>query len=201
MTGEPTGAKRVAIVLLDGFSDWEIGLFAAAARAWIGATVRHVTPGGAPVRSMGGLVVASDGAVEALAPGDHDALLLIGSSAWESPEAPDLRDVIADDLAAGRPVGAICGGTVALARAGLLRGRRHTSNAPDYLSGLVPDYGGAETYRDTPRAVVDGSLVTAPGTAPVSFAAALVDLIWPGHPVAGQLRTLMAAEHADPDGG
>lgn len=40
----------------------------------------------------------------------------------------------------GAVVGAICAGTIAAARAGLLDGRPHTSNGLDFLKHWVKDY-------------------------------------------------------------
>lgn len=186
--------KRIAVVLLDEFADWEHGLFAAAARAWMGARVDHYTPGGRAVRSMGGLSVTPEAALETLVPDQFDALAVIGSSSWEASDAPDIGVLLRSALSEGRPVGAICGGTLAAARAGVLEGRRHTSNAADYLRQHVPDYDGS-LYVDSPRAVVDGKLVTAPGTAPASFATGLLGLIWPDHPLLAELAAMISAEH------
>lgn len=186
--------KRIAVVLLNEFADWELGIFAAASRAWLGACVDHYTPGGRAVRSMGGLNVTPEAALEALAPDQFDALAVIGSSGWEAADAPDLGAVIRSALSSGRPVGAICGGTLAVARASVLEARRHTSNGADYLRDHVPTYDGTQ-YVNSPRAVVDGGLVTAPGSAPASFATGLLGLIWPDHPVVGELATMIAAEH------
>lgn len=186
--------KRIAIVLIDEFADWELGLFAAAARAWLGSSIDHYTPGGRVVRSMGGLSVTPEAALEDLVLEDFDALAVIGSSGWEAPDAPDLGPILRAALLAERPVGAICGGTLAVARAGVLNERRHTSNAADYLRDHVPNYDDA-LYVETPRAVVDGGLVTAPGSAPASFATGLLGLIWPDHPVVGELSAMISAEH------
>jgi putative intracellular protease/amidase len=194
MKGQDMTDKRIAVILLDAFADWEVGLFAAAARAWLGARVDHHAPGGRVVRSMGGLTVTPDAPLETLAVADFDALCVIGSSGWEAPDAPDIGAAVRNMLAAGRPVGAICGGTLAAGRAGVLNRRRHTSNAAGYLGDRLSDYDGSH-YVDTPRAVVDGGLVTAPGSAPGSFATSLLGLIWPDHPLVGELATMLAAEH------
>jgi putative intracellular protease/amidase len=53
-----------------------------------------------------------------------------------------------------------------VARAGLIQGRRHTSNGRAYLEAHVPDYRDGEHYVDTP-AVRDRGLVTASGLADV----------------------------------
>ena len=64
--------------------------------------------------------------------------------------------------------------TVAVARVGLLRGRRHTSNALDYLRKYAPGYSDAEHYVDAP-AVRDRKLITASGLADVEFARELFE--------------------------
>jgi len=63
--------------------------------------------------------------------------------------------------------------TVAITHAGLLRGRRHTSNGRKYLEQKVPGYSGAADYVEAP-AVRDGGLITASGLADVEFAAELM---------------------------
>lgn len=72
------------------------------------------------------------------------------------------------------PIAAICAATVALARIGLLRGRRHTSNGLTYLKAHVPDYAEAAHYVDAP-AVRDRGLITASGLADVEFARELFE--------------------------
>ncbi len=59
--------------------------------------------------------------------------LTTGSSWWvrrsgKAPARLHLRALCHDALGRGIAVGAICGATLALARAGLLAGRAHTSN-------------------------------------------------------------------------
>ncbi len=66
------------------------------------------------------------------------------------------------------PIAAICAATVAIARIGLLKGRRHTSNGLEYLRALVPGYADAEHYVDAP-AVRDRRLITASGLADIEF--------------------------------
>jgi putative intracellular protease/amidase len=186
--------KRIAIVLIDAFADWEVGLFAAAARSWFGGGIRHFTPGGRPVRSMGGLSVTPEAALESLDVEKVDALVLIGSDGWQAADAPDLGAPVRAALGRGIPVGAICGATLAVARSGVLSERRHTSNARDFLTQNVPGYE-ASHYVETPKAVADGGLVTAPGSAPVTFALALLGLLWPGHTGIDELAVMIGAEH------
>jgi putative intracellular protease/amidase len=67
------------------------------------------------------------------------------------------------------PLAAICAATTAIVRAGLIPGRRHTSNGLEYLKKQVPNYTDAALYADAP-AVRDRGLVTASGLADVEFA-------------------------------
>lgn len=77
-------------------------------------------------------------------------------------------------------MGGICAGTLALARAGLFAKVAHTSNDRDRVATLVPEYQGKEHYRDVQRAVVDGGIIPAPGSAPGTFAAEFLRTLHPG---------------------
>jgi putative intracellular protease/amidase len=127
-----------------------------------------LTPG--PVRSMGGLAVQPSRVLADLDPGDVALLLLPGGDRWErEPLEPVLGATLGTLDDAGVPLAAICGATIAIARAGLIRGRRHTSNGLDYLRQHVPAYADAELYVDQP-AVRDRGLITASGLSDVEFA-------------------------------
>jgi putative intracellular protease/amidase len=94
-------------------------------------------------------------------------LILPGGDAWEKGGNQEAVEKAAEFLAMGIPVAAICAATLALARAGFLDNRLHTSNAPDYLRAT--GYRGHSLYRRIP-AIADGNLITASGAAPVDFA-------------------------------
>lgn len=72
------------------------------------------------------------------------------------------------------PIAAACAATTVLARAGLLRGRRHTSNSLMYLEMMVPGYAGQSDYGDAP-AVTDGRITTASGLGAVDFTMSLLE--------------------------
>ena len=63
-------------------------------------------------------------------------------------------------LSSGALVCAICGATAALAGAGLLDNRPHTSNGPGFLEMFSPGYKGQDFYIDKPS-VADNNLITA----------------------------------------
>ena len=70
----------------------------------------------------------------------------------------------------------------------------HTSNAPDFLAG-AEGYAGQAHYRDTPQAVRDGRLITAPGSAPMTFAAEIYRALGLGGDELDQYVLLFGAEH------
>ena len=96
-------------------------------------------------------------------------LILPGGDTWLEPVHGAVRAKAVELLAAGVPVAAICGATLALADAGLLDDRAHTSNAPEFLRRFCPGYAGGRHYRDE-AAVSDANVITAGGTAPLEFA-------------------------------
>jgi putative intracellular protease/amidase len=157
----------IVTILTEGFADWETGVLNGVAVGFYKATALYATPGGKPVTSTGGMKVNPDLALEDVDVNALDAIVVCGGAIWQTPEAPDLTDVLQRAHEAGKVIGAICDGTVATARTGLLDNVAHTSNGVGYLDGT--GYKGKSHYRDVPHAVADKRIVTAAATAPVSF--------------------------------
>jgi putative intracellular protease/amidase len=185
---------RLAIVLTDGFADWEVAQLTASARSYFGFDVVIATPDGAEVRSMGGMRVASDTVAENLHANAFDGLVLCGGTIWETEKAPDLKPVINDFTTHGKLVAGICGATLALARAGALNATDHTSNAADFIAS-APGYAGQAHYKDSPQAVRAGKLVTAPGSAPMTFAAEIYRALGHAGDDLDQYVLMFGAEH------
>lgn len=162
-------------ILTPGYADWETALLNAGAREYYHIDTRFATPGGEPVTSAGGLRIVPNLAVEDIEIDRVDAIVVNGGTIWSSPDSPDLSQLLRDAHAAGKTVGGICDGVVALARAGLLDHVRHTANGPESLPPT--GYAGAAHYDGSSRAVLDRNIVTAPGTAPVSFMGAVLEAL------------------------
>lgn len=159
---------RLAIVLYEGFADWECALLMAAARTHLGVDIEVATADGAPVTSMGGLDVSAHLSIDALDPAGFDGLVICGGSVWETDTVLDLSATIRAFDRDKRLVAAICGGVNALATSGLLDGIAHTANSAESLLALS-GYHGRQHYCDQPQALRSGHVVTAAGTAPISF--------------------------------
>jgi putative intracellular protease/amidase len=188
--------KRIVTVLTEGYADWEIGLLTAAARGFYGIEILHAGPGGRPLVSAGGLRVTPDIAIEAIDLKTTDALIIGGGGIWQSGEAPDLSALLGRANAAGVLVGGICDGTRALAKAGLLDQTGHTSNSAENL--IETGYAGAAFYWDVPYAVAVDGIVTAPGTAPVSFMSEIITGLGLGDGNLAFYTGLHSAEHRRP---
>ena len=186
---------KVVAFFQPGWADWEAGSVLALLREYFGATVSIATPDGRSQISIGGVRAAADAAFADIGPGDADIFLAIGSAAWPAFHDAAFFNLLREALAADRIVGAICAATVATARAGLFEGRAHTSNGRDWLAGHAPGYAGFEGYVDTSRAVTDGRLVSAPGSAPGTFTSAILRLTAPDHAAAiDENEAMMARE-------
>jgi putative intracellular protease/amidase len=163
-------SPAVHVLVFNGFADWEPAHALAELRRWGKRSVVAVGFDLEVVTSMGGLRVIPDRALNAIRPSEVEILILPGGDFWESPyPQAELNKVLNELIAAGIPIAAICAGTLALARAGLLNDRRHTSNMPGYIVNHSPDYSGAPLYEPVP-AVNDRGVITASGLAPVEFA-------------------------------
>lgn len=173
-----TETRTVHLAAFDTMADWEFGYLT----AHLANGQHQKRPGGlriatvglttAPIRTMGGLQVLPDLALDQLDSAASAMLVLPGGETWESGANAAYVEKAVAFLGAGMPVAAICGATFALAAAGVLDARPHTSNDPAYLA--ASGYAGAKHYVAEP-AVLDGDLVTASGVAPVHFARAVFE--------------------------
>jgi transcriptional regulator GlxA family with amidase domain len=154
------------ILLFDGFDEldalgpWEV--LGGLAQLREDVTARLVTLEGArEVRADHGAVISADGALSER----PDVLLVPGGGwfdrtpegAWAQAQRGDIPAAIAARHAAGTTVASVCTGALLLARAGILDGRRATTNpgALDDLRG----YGTIDVFEA--RVVDDGDILTA----------------------------------------
>lgn len=163
----------VHLFVFDSMADWE----AAYAIAAINNPQFQLVPGRFqvttvgesldPVTTMGGMRIQPDMTLSQLSPVASSLLILPGGEQWTNGGNWLALEKTRSFISVGVPVAAICAATLALARAGLLDNRRHTSNDREYLVGS--GYQGANHYCEVP-AVTDKNVITASGLAPVDFA-------------------------------
>jgi putative intracellular protease/amidase len=184
---------RIVTILTPGFADWETALLNAGARDYYRVETSFASPDGQPITSAGGMRVMPDMAVGEIDVANVDAVLVNGGRIWSTPSAPDFSALLRAAHGQGKTVGGICDGVLALARAGLLDRVRHTANGPESL----PDtgYAGTAHFIGSPRAVLDRRIVTAPGTAPVSFMGAVLEALGLRNGDLDFYLGLYAAEH------
>ena len=193
-----TASKTIGLLFIEGYADWEYGLLAASAVEWFGLKAVSLSPHASPLTSIGGLRLMAERTAQPDANADLDAIAVIGSDGWASKDAPDVSPLLLAVARRGGVVGGICAGTLALARAGLFEGVGHTSNGRDWILGHEPAYVGAGGYRDVPHAVADGRIVSAPGSAPGTFAVAFLEALLPENTEQfGQMRAMFAREYGD----
>jgi putative intracellular protease/amidase len=190
--------KTIGFVFIPGIADWEYGLLSASAVEWFGAKAVSLSPDGKAVKSASGFNLTPDRAADAADNSDLDAVAVIGSDGWAAEGAPDVSGLLQAVGKRDGVVGGICAGTLALARAGLFEGAAHTSNGRDWILRHLPDYAGRENYSDVPHAVADGRIVSAPGSAPGTFALAFLGALYPDKSAElAEMRSMFAREYAD----
>jgi putative intracellular protease/amidase len=127
---------------------------------------------------MGGLRVIPEIALCDFVPEAAAILILPGGDAWMEGEVSKVSEVTNAMVKAGQPVAAICAATLALAHAGLLDNRWHTSNGRGFIQKYVDKYRGQSMYRAS-QAVSDRLVITANGLAPFAFAAEIFRTLAP----------------------
>nr|WP_269475940.1 DJ-1/PfpI family protein [Serratia surfactantfaciens] len=190
--GDSSVAKKVAIVLTSGFADWEYALIAGVGGPFYGLEVAFFAPEAGKLRSQGGLTVEVARGVTELADWRPEVLVVVGGTLWETERAPDISALLNEQLQRGATVAGICGGTLALARAGLLNGRAHTSNDAEFLTRHVAGYTGQRRFVASAAAVADDRVITAP----VSFTTAVFRAAGLDEETLRQFSAMLAAEHA-----
>jgi putative intracellular protease/amidase len=184
--------KPITIVLTEVYSDWEIAALSGAGRAFYGADIRFVSPDGGTLTSAAGLSVANTAKFQAPFGG---VVVVCGSPVFEDDAPADISAQLLQAQKAGCIIAGICGGTIALARTGMLNDVKHTSNRPGYLEEHAAGYAGSENYVNKPKAIRAGNIITAPAPAPASFAAEVLAAAGLDPEKVAELKSMLAAEH------
>src|SRR5262249_45241850 len=139
--------NTVYVLIRSGYADWEPASAIAELRRTFGFSVRAVGLTSETVVSMGGFKIVPDFALAEFQPESASMLILPGGDSWMNGEVAEVSKAVRAMIASGRPVAAICAATLALAQAGLLDDRLHTSNGRDFIGKYVPQYRGQKLYQ------------------------------------------------------
>ncbi len=170
----------VYVYVLDTLADWELGYVAAELNSGrffkSGAprvSLKTLGCSKEPIKTMGGMTITPDCVIGDIATDESSVLLLPGADTWSDPKHGAIIEKAGEFLASGATVCAICGATAALANAGLLDNRPHTSNGPGFLEMMCPSYKGQGFYVDEPSAA-DDNLITAGCTGALPWAKRII---------------------------
>jgi putative intracellular protease/amidase len=94
---------------------------------------------------------------------------LPGGNKWEEGGNTEITELIKDTFRSGKIIAAICAATTFLAKQGLYRDVKHTSNGLEYLKKQVPEYADYGLYVNEP-CVSDKNIITSNGAAMIEFA-------------------------------
>jgi 4-methyl-5(b-hydroxyethyl)-thiazole monophosphate biosynthesis len=167
-----TDSVTVVVPILPGFEEIEaVAIIDVLRRAEIRVLVASSAPG--PVRGSHDIELAADTALAEVSVDAVDMIALPGGmpGAANLARDPEVQRLVRELAAAGKYTCAVCAAPIALAAAGVHRGKRVTC-----YPGFEDQLAGGTVVED--RVVVDGTLVTSrgPGTA-VEFALALVGIL------------------------
>ena len=173
--------KQVYVYLLDTLADWELGYVLSGLNSdqFFKAdhpklSMKTVSLSKYPIKTLGGITILPDGLIDEIIIDADTFLLLPGAYTWDDPKHLPIIEKAKQLLAVGGTVAAICGATGALANAGLLDNRPHTSNAVEYLEMVSPLYNGQSHYQ-IERAYMDHNLITASAAGALLWARYIIE--------------------------
>ncbi len=171
----------VYVYVLDTLADWELGYVTAELNSGRffkkdapRVSLKTVSYSKEPIHTMGGMTIIPDCLIDDIAASETSMLLLPGADTWNDPKHGAIIEKASELLSLGAVVCAICGATTALANAGLLDKRPHTSNGQGFLEMFSPGYKGQRFYVDKPS-VADNNLITAGCTGSLLWAKQIIE--------------------------
>src|SRR5258705_575647 len=160
---------KAYFLVFDGLADWELAHALCEINRSGRFEVVSVGFSKEPVTTMGGLKLRPDITLDEVTSSGVRIFMLPGGDMWEVESNEKLKTLLQRLHADNILIGAICGATLEIARAGLTRNIRHTSNSKNFLKTIVTDYGDDDFYVDK-MAVTDENIITASGLGCVEFA-------------------------------
>jgi putative intracellular protease/amidase len=167
----------VDVLVFNGMADWEPALALCEIRKKGNMKVRTIGFTDDTVVSMGGLRIVPDTTLDRHNTEQTALFILPGGEMWEKDNLPFFEEHLVKLKQEGIFLAAICGAVIPVAKAGLLKNTRHTSNCKGYIESLISSYAGMEKHADNTLAVTDNGIITASGAGSVEFAREVITLL------------------------
>ncbi len=152
--------KKLVVLVAPGFEEIEFSAPVDILRR-LGFDVMTAGIEGREVKGAHDVTVLTDTTLTEVSLDDMEALILPGGpGSWFMRDTPVVTDLVAQACAAGKTIAAICAAPIALAKAGILNGKK-VSAYPDQSVHDEIQAAGATIMPD--RVTVDGNIVTANG--------------------------------------
>src|SRR5262245_59073170 len=123
---------KAYFLVFEGLADWELAHALCEINKSGRFEVVSVGFSDKPITTMGGLKVSPNITLDEVTPAEAIIFMLPGGDMWERESHEDLKTLLRRLHGERVPIGAICGATLEIARAGLTQNIRHTSNSKDY---------------------------------------------------------------------
>ncbi|GAA0327439.1 type 1 glutamine amidotransferase family protein [Bacillus carboniphilus] len=163
--------RKILFFAYPQYADFEIGHPLFFLRKAGKAEITTVTVDGKPVKSIGGLVVTPQAAIDEVKVSDYDLVLISGGDGvHEVMDKESVQIMLREANEKGVPIAAICASAVLLGKAGLLDGKKFTCT-PGTYNQFGDIFEGAE-YSGSDIEVGD-NWITAKGTAFPQFTVAV----------------------------
>jgi putative intracellular protease/amidase len=163
-------------LVFDGLADWETPYALCAITRSEKLDVVTVGFTDKPITTMGGLKLTPEITLHEVSPAEAGIFILPGGDWWEQNSSEELIRLLHRLHTEKIPIAAICGATLEIARAGLTRNTRHTSNSKDYLRMKFPDYQDEAFYVEAP-AVTDNDIITATSLGSIEFGREVIKVL------------------------
>lgn len=160
--------RKANLLIFDGLADWEPAHALCQIHRYGNLDVVAVGFSKRTIVTMGGLRLTPDTTMDAVEASETGIFILPGGDMWEQEDHPEVSRLLRRLHAENVLLGALCAATLQIARAGLTRGIRHTSNSMEYLKTMVTEYQDDAFYVDE-LAVTDRNIITASGLGSVEF--------------------------------
>lgn len=174
---------KIYVYVLDTLADWELGYVISELnsgrffkKGGQRVSLKTVSCSKETINTMGGMTIVPDCLIDDIVVSETSMLLLPGADTWNDLKHGAIIEKAGEFLSSGAAVCAICGATTALANAGLLDNRPHTSNGPGFLEMVSPGYKGQSFYIDKPSAA-DNNLITASSTGALLWAKQIIEYL------------------------